>query len=259
MRIKPLHIVYIVSLILVITFIAFSIPKNSNKAGLNQIYVQVNGQFIEPENNPLRVNDDLLIPASVFEMFGATVNWSEELNRVVISDSITVELTVDSSIAVIDGQEYKMDVTISMIDGQIMVPVHFLCEQFGIRVDFNKDNNILVMENRSELLMHFGRALEFFDIDVIAEVTDVDTGITYMVKRIGGDTFADVETLTAEDTDLLKYTYDGEWSWRRRAVIVKIGDIEIAGSMAAMPHSGRDDAPFGVIVDNRSGGAGRGI
>ena len=109
------------------------------------------------------------------------------------------------------------------------------------------------------LLMPYTEALEFLDIEVTALVTDVETGISYQVKRIGGVNHADVETLTSEDTEKLKSTYNDEWSWQRRAVIVNIDGIEIAGSMAAMPHSGREDAPFGAIVDNRSGGSGRGI
>ncbi|MBZ4647613.1 MAG: Zinc D-Ala-D-Ala carboxypeptidase precursor [Clostridia bacterium] len=67
-----------------------------------------------------------------------------------------------------------------------------------------------------------------------------------------------VEPLTPKDTEILKKIYGGNWSWERRAIIVNVNGREMAASIAAMPHAGRDDQPFGKIVDNRSGGYGRG-
>lgn len=69
-----------------------------------------------------------------------------------------------------------------------------------------------------------------------AIVTDVDTGITYTVYRMGGHNHADVETLTAADTTKLLQTYGGAWSWERRAVIVTCNGHRIAASTNGMPH-----------------------
>jgi len=92
-------------------------------------------------------------------------------------------------------------------------------------------------------------------------VRDVETGITYQVRRaIGGfNTLADVETLTPEDTERLLETAGGDWNIRRRAVIVYIGDYRIAASITPFQHLGCENSPFGEIVDNRSGSTGTGI
>ncbi len=69
-----------------------------------------------------------------------------------------------------------------------------------------------------------------------AKVIDFNTGKTYMVVAVGGHKHADVEPATKKDTAVLKSTFGGEWSWDRRAVIVYISGIWVAGSINGMPH-----------------------
>ncbi|MFZ5648265.1 MAG: hypothetical protein ACOY30_11685 [Bacillota bacterium] len=71
-----------------------------------------------------------------------------------------------------------------------------------------------------------------------ATVLDLDTGLKFNVQRRGGTYHADVQPLTAEDTEIMKRIYGGEWSWKRRAVLVLAGGRQIAGSMNGMPHGG---------------------
>ena len=84
--------------------------------------------------------------------------------------------------------------------------------------------------------------IDWANIDAIfpryttATVTDVDTGITYTVYRMGGYSHADVEPLTAADTAKMLSTYGGAWSWERRAVIVTVNGRRIAASTNGMPH-----------------------
>lgn len=90
-----------------------------------------------------------------------------------------------------------------------------------------------------------------------AVVTDVNTGKSFSVKRTYGTNHADVETLTKEDTAIMKSIWGG-FSWERRAVVVQIGDYTIAGSMTAMPHAGIESKAAGVYVSGRSAGYGYG-
>ena len=110
-------------------------------------------------------------------------------------------------------------------------------------------------------LLDFRDALEIFAEGVEAEVYDIETGITYRVRRVTGgyNTIADVETLTQADTDRLLETVDGEWNTRRRAVIVTVGETRIAASIIPFPHSGSEEHPFGMVIDNRNGGTGTGV
>jgi len=78
-----------------------------------------------------------------------------------------------------------------------------------------------------------------FPINEKAIITDVETGMSFEVKRYGGTNHADVEPLTSRDTEILRRIYGGCWSWDRRAVIVHIGAHLIAGSINGIPHGGQ--------------------
>lgn len=74
-----------------------------------------------------------------------------------------------------------------------------------------------------------------FSRGATATVTDVNTGKSFRVYRMGGIHHADVEPLTANDTAIMKSIY-GNWSWARRPIIVNCGGRNIAASMNGMPH-----------------------
>lgn len=103
----------------------------------------------------------------------------------------------------------------------------------------------------------WSQAQEIFSIGTVATVLDIETGKSFKVKRTFGYNHADTETLTAEDTAIMRSIFGG-WNWDRRAIILKVGDTYIAASMAGMPHAGRDDKPSAVKVYNRSGDYGYG-
>ncbi len=110
-------------------------------------------------------------------------------------------------------------------------------------------------------LIDYKKALEIFKEDVEAEVLDIETGITYKVKRVigGFNTLADVETLSLEDTQKLLETAGGNWNVKRRGIIVTVGDKKIAASITPFEHSGSEKKPYGETIDNRSGSSGTGI
>ena len=69
----------------------------------------------------------------------------------------------------------------------------------------------------------------------VAKVTDVETGISWYEKRTGGTNHADVQPLTAADSNSMKRAYGGKWSWDRRAIFVTIDGVNYAASMNGMP------------------------
>ena len=67
-------------------------------------------------------------------------------------------------------------------------------------------------------------------------VKDVLTGKTFRCKRLYGANHMDTEPLNAEATATIKQLYGGNWSWKRRAVLVMYNGHVYAGSMNGMPH-----------------------
>ena len=72
----------------------------------------------------------------------------------------------------------------------------------------------------------------------IAQITDVRTGLVYSVRNMGNGNHSDVETVTQADTDIMRRTYGGVWSWATRPIIVSVNGRHIAASINGMPHAG---------------------
>ncbi|HHW30752.1 MAG TPA: peptidoglycan-binding protein [Clostridiaceae bacterium] len=99
---------------------------------------------------------------------------------------------------------------------------------------------------------------QIFTIGKVATVYDIWSGKSFNVKRTYGYNHADCETLTAEDTRIMKEIYGGQWSWDRRPIILDVDGTKIAASMAGMPHAGNESAAANTYVKWRSGGYGAG-
>ena len=74
-------------------------------------------------------------------------------------------------------------------------------------------------------------------------VTDVDTGLSFQIKRTGGVNHLDAQPLTAADTAVMYRIYGYQWSWTRRAIWVTVGGVTYAASMNGMPHGESDSMP----------------
>nr|AGS53190.1 hypothetical protein [uncultured bacterium contig00081] len=88
------------------------------------------------------------------------------------------------------------------------------------------------------------KANKLFPTGVNALVTDVWTGKQYYVRSFSNGNHADVEPVTKSDTETMKSTYGGTWSWDTRPIWVTINGHTYAASINGMPHGG------GVISGN---------
>lgn len=61
-------------------------------------------------------------------------------------------------------------------------------------------------------------------------ITDVDTGKQFKATMIGGYNHADIEPLTASDTNVMKSLF-GTWQWSPRAVVIYHNGTNIAASL----------------------------
>jgi hypothetical protein len=67
-------------------------------------------------------------------------------------------------------------------------------------------------------------------------ITDVDTGLQFKVKMMGGYNHSDIEPLTSADTEVMKQLF-GTWTWTPRAVVIFHDGMNIAASLSGMPHA----------------------
>ncbi len=131
-------------------------------------------------------------------------------------------------------------------------------ESQGLEEDADTEPVETDSKGKIEVLDWWTAANKVFARGSNAKVIDVRTGKSFNIKRTYGRNHADCETLTKEDTKIMKEIWGGEFSWSRRPVIVEIDGRLLAASMAAMPHAGLDNKPANVTVSSRSLGYGRG-
>ena len=122
----------------------------------------------------------------------------------------------------------------------------------------NEDNHNQKSLRQSLGSLHWNEANNIFPRYSVAKIIDVETEKSFYVKRTFGTNHADVEPLTIEDTNVIKSIWGSVTNWDRRAVIVVIDDYKIAASMNGYAHAGLDRYPTLAVIDNRSGGFGRG-
>lgn len=108
-----------------------------------------------------------------------------------------------------------------------------------------------------ETINWWSEANKVFARGIIAQVEDVYSGKKFMIKRTTGTNHADCETLTKEDTKIMKEIWGG-YTWERRPIVLEINGRKLAASMAGMPHAGIDSAPALAVINKRSGGYGKG-
>ncbi len=89
-------------------------------------------------------------------------------------------------------------------------------------------------------------------------VIDFATGRSFRAKRTIGANHADVETVTAADTETLRSIWGGNFSWTSRPAIIEYNGRRIAASVSGMPHAGNEAAPAGAWTSWRSDNYGAG-
>lgn len=90
---------------------------------------------------PVIENDRTLLPVrAVIEAMGGTAEWKEEERTVVLTkDDTIIQLTVGSNTALLNGEEYILDTVPVVINDRTMLPIRFVAEGFGYKVDWDGD------------------------------------------------------------------------------------------------------------------------
>lgn len=113
------------------------------------IEVLLDGKALEFDVPPFIEGDRVLVPLrSVFEALGAEVSWLPETQQVrVKKEDKTLELTVGRKAAYWkgpkDGYLISLDVSPQIIGDRVFMPLRFICEEMGCRVDWDETNRVV--------------------------------------------------------------------------------------------------------------------
>ncbi|NJD01125.1 MAG: LysM peptidoglycan-binding domain-containing protein [Ruminiclostridium sp.] len=129
---------------------------------------------------------------------------------------------------------------------QIKIPVHSIAVKKTPGVQYG------------EILDWYTEAQYVFSSGKTGKLTDPVSGKNFFVKRVTGAGHSDTETITYEDSQIMKEIFGGSWTWMRKAMILEADGRRLAVSIAGMPHAGVDGVPYLQTVENRSGNYGTG-
>ena len=108
------------------------------------------------------------------------------------------------------------------------------------------------------------QASKYWPRGTTATVIDVRTGISFKVLRTMGTNHADVEPVSAGDSEAIKRAWGGNFSWDRRPVVVIFGNYRMAAGMTSMPEGSEQIANNGAaghmnihFVNSRTHGTNR--
>lgn len=96
---------------------------------------------------PIIRNDRTMLPARfVAEELGAKVSWSEAERKVTIKKTdVEIILTIDSDIALVNGEEIKLDSPAFIENDRTYTSVRFIAENLGASVDWNEGSRKVII------------------------------------------------------------------------------------------------------------------
>lgn len=101
--------------------------------------VTLNGQPLALSASPQQINGRTLVPMrDVFEALGAPVEWNATAQLITARRGDTqIQLGINNPIALVNGRNVSLDQPATLIDGRTFVPLRFVAEATGARVDYN--------------------------------------------------------------------------------------------------------------------------
>lgn len=132
------------------------------------------------------------------------------------------------------SKTYKVDPFTNLFDEQssetIVLPL-------SVKEELNEYINDLKSRHYGKL-MDWQQAKKAIPRKSIVTVIDLETGLQFQVQRRAGSNHADMQPVTQRDTEIMKRIYEGQWSWKRKAIVVRKDELFLAASMHGMPHGG---------------------
>jgi hypothetical protein len=130
---------HLLATLVIVTALALTVLPPA-RAQLQTIPVFVDGQQVAFDQPPAVMGGRVLVPLrGVFERMGAVVHWYPANNTVVATRAAAtqIQLVVGSRQAVIDGNAVALDVPPIIVGGRTLVPLRFVSEAMGARVDWD--------------------------------------------------------------------------------------------------------------------------
>jgi len=115
--------------------------------------IVLNHELVTLTDEPIIKNGSVLIPfRGLMEKIGATVSWDQKSKKVTAqAPGKKVELTINSSTALINGVKYNLNTPAQLVDGRTYIPVRFVSEALGAEVRWEHPVRLVTIQTDPSL------------------------------------------------------------------------------------------------------------
>ncbi|HSL93965.1 MAG TPA: copper amine oxidase N-terminal domain-containing protein, partial [Bacillota bacterium] len=132
----------------IVTSIVFLVVLIAGSMVNAQVGVELNGVEVSfPDQQPMIIAGRTLVPVRfVSEALGAAVIWYEQTSSVTVelADKVIV-LSLGSRMVSVNNAHLLLDVPAQAVGGRTMVPLRFVSEMLGARVQWDESRNTVVI------------------------------------------------------------------------------------------------------------------
>lgn len=138
----------IITLLTILSLLVSSIPAF---AANEEIKVYIDGRQIYFDKQPFIENDVTLVQfRPIFEKLGLKIEWDEKTRTVTGRRSdLIVKLVIDDTSAIVNDERRELVIAPRIVDGNTMVPLRFVSEASGKKVNWDGDTRVIVVGEKS--------------------------------------------------------------------------------------------------------------
>ena len=109
------------------------------------VRVRIDGEFIETQPNPIIISGRTMLPFRIiFTALKAEVDWNEADWRATgIKGNTIIQLPIGKDYAFVNDERVGLDVASLIVEGRTFIPVRFVAESLGGKVDWDAENSIV--------------------------------------------------------------------------------------------------------------------
>lgn len=130
---------------------------SSSALAAEDISIEVKNKKLQTDNAPVIVQGRVLVPLrAVSESLGASVEWKQQQKTAIVTKwSKRASLTIGKKTARVENSaaaetfDVPLDVTVRTIENRVYVPLRFISQQLGYKVDY-KNNTVSIKSPLSE-------------------------------------------------------------------------------------------------------------
>ena len=112
--------------------------------------ITYNGNKIDSDVPPYVKDGRTLAPIrAILEALGMTVSWDGATQTAIaVKADVTISVTINSNIAIVNGEQKTLDVPAEITNGRTFVPVRFFAEALNMNVDWDGYTKTVIIESK---------------------------------------------------------------------------------------------------------------